>query len=396
MKLVHVTTVPMTLRFYSGQVGYMKSRGFEVHAISSPGPMLDEFGRVEEVAVHAVPMHRRVSPIRDAVSLFRLWRLLRRLRPDIVHSHTPKGGLIGMLAAWLARVPVRIYNIHGLPVMTAKGLRRFLLTWSERVSCRLAHQVLCVSRSMREEAIERKLCPAGKVKVLLGGSCNGVDAKGRFNPTGSAAARIEARREWGIPEGALVVGFVGRIVRDKGIVELVEAWKRLRREVDSLHLLIVGPFEPQDPVPSEVAQYLTDDDRVHLTGENLDTPRLFAAMDILVLPTYREGFPVVPLEAAAMGLPVVATRVPGCTDAVVDGRTGTLVPVRDPESLAEAISKYAGDARLRRAHGQAARQRVILDFLPEGIWEATYGEYERLLRQQHAWPADGGGRPSSA
>src|SRR5262249_8583139 len=326
VRLVHITTVPDSLDFFTGQIGHMKERGLEVQAISSPGEALDQFAAREQIMVHALEMPRRITPLRDLRAVARLWRLLRRRRPDIVHAHTPKGGLLGMIGAWLARVPVRIYHLHGLPMMTATGLKRTLLRWSEKVACLLAHQVLCVSHSLQDVAVAEGLCPADKIKVLLSGSINGVDAEDTFNPERvGATARAAVRAHHGIPPDAPVIGFVGRVVRDKGLIELAEAWRLLQKEFPSLHLLVVGPFEPQDPVPADVIQLLRSDPQIHLTGLCLDVPPLYAAMDVAVLPTYREGFGIVAIEAAAMELPVVATRIPGCVDAVEDGVTGTLV-----------------------------------------------------------------------
>jgi glycosyltransferase involved in cell wall biosynthesis len=383
IRLVHVTTVPETLGFLAGQAGCMRSRSFDTHAISSPGELLWRFAEREGVEVSAVDMPRRITPIRDLGAIVRIYWRLRRLGARIVHAHTPKGGLLGMIGAWLARTPIRIYHIHGLPFMTATGYRRSLLWWTERVSCALAHQVLCVSHSVREVAIQSDTCPAGKIEVLLGGSANGVDGTGRFDPAQvGERARQEIRSRYEIPADALVVGYVGRIVRDKGMVELTEAWKVLREELPWLHFLVVGPFEPTDPVPAAVEALLKGDPRIHLTGWVDDTPPLFAAMDLLVLPSYREGLPYAPLEAASMGLPVVATRIPGCVDAVEDGITGTLIPSRDVEALIEAIRMYVTDPALRREHGQAGRERVLRDFNQQEIWAALYREYSRLLHEK--------------
>jgi glycosyltransferase involved in cell wall biosynthesis len=395
--LLYVTTVPQSLLFLTGQPGYMRARGFEVHALSSPKQRnspdacsldafaLDAFAEREQVPVHAVELTRRITPLRDLGAIVRLWRRLRRLRPDIVHAHTPKGGLLGMVGAWLARVPVRIYHIHGLPLMTATGYKRLLLGWSERISCRLAHQVFCVSHSVREIAIAQGLCPAAKIRVLLRGSINGVDARGRFDPAGiDEDERREMRERYGIPAGAPVLGFVGRIVRDKGVVELAEAWKILREEISRLHLLVVGPFEPQDPVPPHVAELLHNDPRIHLTGdvESDNMPPLYSVMDLVALPTYREGFNGVCLEATSMGLPVVATRIPGCLDVIEDGVTGTLIPPRDARALAAAIRVYLQDRGLRIRHGQAGRERALRDYCPEDIWGALHREYTRLLQER--------------
>jgi len=388
IRLVHITTVPYALSYFSGQVGYMKDRGFEVYGLSSPGKLLSAFSKQEGVQVQAIEMARRLTPLQDLAALFRIWRWLHSLRPEIIHAHTPKGGLLGMVGGWLARIPIRIYHMHGLRFLTATGLTRKLLMWSEKLSCRLAHQVLCVSASVRAQAVEAGYCPDEKIKVLLQGSCNGVDSTNRFNPSKiPPTARAEMRAKYCIPNDAAVLGFVGRIVSNKGIVDLAEAWCGLRNEFPDLHLLMVGPIEPEDPIPSQVEELLHKDPRVHLIGEEWDTPPLYATTDIVVLPTYREGLPTVLLEAAAMSLPVVATRVPGCVDVVEDGITGTLVPPQDSQRLAEAIRSYLKDPELRRKHGTAARERVIREFRQEMIWLATYEEYVQcLLKKKLALP----------
>jgi glycosyltransferase involved in cell wall biosynthesis len=376
--VLHVTTVASTLRFLHGQTSFIRRAGFDVHAVSSPGPELAAFAEKEGVAVHAVEMTRRMTPLRDLRALLRLRKVLRRVRPDIVHGHTPKGGLLAMLAGWLAGTPVRIYHLRGLPLLTASGTRRRILRLTEAVSCGLAHRVIAVSHSMRSEAIRERLCAPDRIKVLLGGSGNGVDAEGRFRPLGDVVRR-ETRARHGIPEDALVVGFVGRIVREKGVAELATAWMGLRERYAGLHLLLVGVLEPEDPLPPGVVRLLHSDPRVHLVGLDWDTPRLYAAMDVVALPTYREGFPNVPLEAAAMALPVVATRVPGCVDAVQDGTTGLLVPPRDADALARALDRYLASPTLRATHGAAARRRVLADFRQEAVWLAVEQEYRELL-----------------
>lgn len=378
--IVHITTIPMSLTFLRGQVGYMKERGFEVHAVSSPGEDLDDFGSRERLPTHAVPMTRRISPLLDLVALARLRRLLRDLRPDIVHAHTPKAGFLGMMAAVLTGVPIRIYQMRGLPMLTARGPRRRLLRMTEKIACRCADAVLCNSHSIRGLVLEEDICSEEKAKVLQNGSGNGVDAIGRFNPKRLARdVRLDTRRDLSIPSDAMVVGFVGRLVREKGIVELAEAWWLLRDDHPRLHLLLVGPFETQDRLTGDVLERLQRDDRVHLTGMDWDTPRLYATMDLVVLPTYREGFPNVPLEAAAMSLPVVATRVTGCVDAVRDGITGILIEPRDAGELAIAIRSYLRDPELRRRHGEMGRRWVLQEFRQDRIWEDLFREYQDLL-----------------
>jgi glycosyltransferase involved in cell wall biosynthesis len=383
-KLLHIATIPDSLwAFFTGQIRYMTDHGFDVEAVSSPGRFLAIFAEREHVPVHAVPMARRIDPLADAVALARLGLVLARVRPDIVHAHTPKGGLLGMIAARLTGTPVRIYHIHGFPFMTATGTKRRLLRATERVSCRLATRVLCVSRSIAEVAVSEGVCPAAKIAVLAGGTINGIDADRAYDPGQyTPAERAALRALHGIPADAPVAGFVGRLVRDKGVGELARAWGELAAEFPALHLLVCGPVEDGDPVGTDVLEYLRSEPRVHLTGEVMDMPACYATMDLLVLPTYREGFPIVPREAAAMGLPVVASKVPGCTDAVVDGVTGTLVPARDATALAAAVRRYVEDPELRERHGQAGRARILAEFRQDVIWAALLAEYRRLLPAQ--------------
>lgn len=382
-KLMHVVAVSATLRFFRGQLGYITGRGYDVSVVGSPD---DDFGRMlTELSVegHGVPIEREISPLRDIVSLYRLVKLFRSQRPDIVHGHTPKGGLLSMIAAWMARVPIRVYHIRGLRFVTTSGLKRRILIFAERLSCALAHRVIAVSKSVVNEAIETGVCPREKITVLANGSGNGVDAVGRFNPASiPATTRQEVRQRYNIPDDAVVLGFVGRIVKDKGIVELAKAWQNIRDERPDTHLVLVGEFETGDPVPEDIHNMLASDERVHLTGVVWDVPRMYAVFDLLLFPTYREGLPNVLLEAAAMALPVVATRVTGCVDAVLDGKTGTLVPLHDHHSLAEAALTYIENEGLRTAHGEAGRKWVLDNFRPEGVWEALADEYGALVEER--------------
>jgi glycosyltransferase involved in cell wall biosynthesis len=381
VKLLHLTTVPDSLwAFFGGQIRYMTDHGVEVEALSSPGRFLTMFADREQVPVHAVPMARRINPGADLVALVRLLCLLRRIRPHIVHAHTPKAGLLGMLAARISGIPVRIYHIHGFPFLTAAGAKRRLLRAAETLSCRLATRVLCVSRSVAELAVAEGVCPAGSVHVLAGGTINGIDARTCFDPARVGSKAVAARRElYGIPADATVIGFVGRLVKDKGVAELEHAWRMLAGEFPALHLLVCGAIEDGDPVSADVLSALRADARVHLAGEVADMPACYAIMDVLALPTYREGFPLVPLEASAMEKPVVASAVPGCTDAVLDGVTGTLVPAGDPVALAAALRRYLDDPALRARHGEAGRARVLAEFRQDVVWSALLEDYRLLL-----------------
>lgn len=378
--IVHITTVPESLGFLRGQATFMRAHGIAFSVISSPGPKLADFSCSEAPDATAIVMQRTISPIADIRALAAIIARLRHVEPVIVHAHTPKGGLLGMISAWLVRTPLRVYHMRGLPYMTASGRQRILLRSTEWLSCKLAHRVFCVSHSLRDVAIADGVVSSEKITVFLGGSGNGVDARTRFNPaTLPVGTRNQMRSSLDIPPDSLVVGFVGRIVRDKGVSELASAWHALRDDFPSAHLVLIGPEEARDPVSPETLAGLREDSRVHLIGSVADPAPWYSAFDLVVLPTFREGFPNVPLEAAAMEVPVIASRIPGCVDAVKDGATGTLVPPGNSETLAKAIRMYIADPDLRLKHGSAGRKRVLEEFQQEAIWEAMYQEYRRLL-----------------
>jgi FlaA1/EpsC-like NDP-sugar epimerase/glycosyltransferase involved in cell wall biosynthesis len=377
-RLVHIITDPMSFWLVQGQAAVMSRAGFDVHMISSPGAFAEESSRKEGVPFHAVPMARRIAPWSDVMSLLRLYGTLKRLRPRVVLAGTPKAGLLGTIAAWMLRLPVRVYCVHGLPLLTARGIRRLILRTTERLACAAATHVVCVGHSMRHELVRAGLCAARKATVLANGSANGVDVR-RFNPARfSERTRQRVRSRLQIPREALVIGFVGRVVRDKGVCELHRAWRQLRERCPSAYLLVVGPPETTDPVPEEIWRDLANDPRVRMTGLDWNTPPLYRAMDLLCLPSHREGCPNVPMEAAAMELPVVAFRVPGMVDAVDDGVTGRLIEPLSVEALADALQDYLIDPAKRAAHGRAGRRRVVALFPQELVWAAIADFYASL------------------
>ncbi|OGP59716.1 MAG: hypothetical protein A2V67_02900 [Deltaproteobacteria bacterium RBG_13_61_14] len=383
IKLLHVTTVPQTLFYFlRGQIQHVQRKGILVEAISSPGPMLEELAQREQIKVYPVLMVRGISLFRDLASVWKLWWLFRKLSPTIVHGSTPKAGLLTMIAGALARVPIRFYTIRGLHITSRTGVLRRILRLTEKISCFFAHQVICVSHSIRNIAVAEGICPESKIKVLHHGSSNGVDAQRFCRSNLSEARSQEFRRQWNIPEEAQVLGFIGRLVRDKGIHELISAWNLLRPEFPKLHLLLVGSLEDHDPLDRGVVQQIREDPRIHHTGMIKDVLPVYGICQVAVLPSYREGFPNVPLEAAAMELPVIATRVPGCMDAVVEGVAGILVPPREVPALAQAIRALLRDPELRKRMGQAGRERILRDFRPENIWQALYQEYLDSLEKK--------------
>jgi glycosyltransferase involved in cell wall biosynthesis len=367
-----------------GQIRYMRDKGFDVHVVSGPGAELDYLAR-EGIPIHPIKLTRGLAPLGDLRALVSLYRLFVRFKPIIVHGSTAKGGPLSMISAAAAKVPVRVYTLRGLIIQLGSGAMNKIFRALEWLACRCACRVLAVSPSVADIMIQEKLCSPDKIKVLANGSSMGVDAEHRFNPDLVGKADTDGlRKKLGLPADATVLGFVGRIVRDKGVVELVGAWRQLKLEYENAFLLMIGPTESQDPVPVEILHELRADPRVVIVdfAQNEDMPLYYSIMDLVILPTYREGFPNVPLEAAAMGLPVLATRVTGCVDAVVNGVTGTLAPVRDSGALANAVRVYIDDKAKRKAHGKAGRRRVLSDFRPEMLWEAQYQEYMRLLGQK--------------
>ncbi len=347
----------------------MADRGYDVHVVTSPGALATDFSRTEPATMHAVEMTRQVSPIADQRALRELRKLMLRLRPDVVHAGTPKGGLLGMIAAAATRVPRRIYHVRGLPLLTAAGRLRTVLRATESVACLCAHDVVTVSASLADAMRASAIAGAGRARVLASGSSNGVDTE-RFVP---GRSKLEARVELGLPEHAEIVACVGRLVRDKGIEELLEAWRSLRRE--GRVLFLVGPVEERDPLGDSVLQEIEKDPSIVHLPFTEDMPTVYAASDLVVLPSRREGFPNVPLEAAAMALPVVTTDAVGCVDSVVPNQTGAVVSVQHPQELERAMRTYLDDPELRLRHGQAGRARVLEEFAPHRIWSALDGLY---------------------
>jgi glycosyltransferase involved in cell wall biosynthesis len=393
--VVHVLTTPLSLRLLKGQAAFLAKSGCTIHVVTSPGELLQKYGEQEPATVHAVPMNRGLSPLADVIAVIRLYRLIRRVAPDIVQAGTPKAGLLGTVAAWVARVPTRVYHVRGLPHLTQSPLAARLLRVTERVTCACATHVLAVSSSIATILVDEHLCAGPKMHVLMSGSSNGVDADGMFNPSKLATdARESSRRRLGVPSDARMIGFVGRLVRDKGVVELERAWGNLRNDFPDAHLLIVGPKERRNRVPPDVYKNLASDPRVRLVGLEWNTPPLYAAMDIFCLPSHREGFPNVVLEASSMGLPIVATEIPGCVDAIDHGRTGILVPPGDSASLERALAVYLKDKTLRQAHGAAARERASTLFRQEAVWNATHTFYRAAVQNSGGVEALGSKAPA--
>ena len=328
----------------------LREAGFHVLLVCSPGELLDRTAADEGVERIAIPMRRSIAPFADLVSLLHLWRLIGRRRPDLVEFSTPKAGLLGSLAAKLRGVPHRVYFLRGLKLETCTGLKRRVLLVAERLAAACAHVVLCNSESLRAEALALGLAPARKLFLLGEGSSNGVDIE-RFSP---GPSKVRAR--FGIPREAPVLGFVGRLTRDKGLPELVAAFDLILRVEPAAHLLLVGWFDDSDDaLEDELCVRILCHPRMHCTRFVSDTAPFYRAMDVLVLPTWREGFPNVVLEAAATGIPVITTECTGARDSVIPEVTGLLIPPGYPEAISEAVLNLVRDSprRCRMGTGRA-------------------------------------------
>jgi lipopolysaccharide/colanic/teichoic acid biosynthesis glycosyltransferase len=329
-----------------------------------------------------IPMAREITLGRDLLSLLHLWQEFRRLRPAISDVSTPKAGMLAGVAAVMARVPIRVYRLRGLRFESARGIKRAILLAAEFVACHSAHCVIAVSESVREVAIQHGLVDPAKIIVIGKGGGNGVNPA-RFVPgLRDAHAATRLRESLGIPVGAPVVGFVGRFTRDKGIAELVAAYDQLSKEFPQLHLLLVGGFEDGDAVSNSLRLRIENDPQIVRPGFVPDPERFYSIMDVLALPTYREGFPGVVLEAQASGLPVVTTYATGAVDSIENGHTGLLVPIANPTALACALGTLLSDSSLRCRMGDAGRVRVLEYFRNDIIWDGILAKYRQLLQAE--------------
>jgi glycosyltransferase involved in cell wall biosynthesis len=383
-RLVYIMTSAPSAMFLRGQLTYMRERGFDVVVISASGDRLRLIREREKVGTITVPMERELSPLKDLVSLLRLYTVLRRLRPAIVNAGTPKAGLLGMIAACAAGVPVRIYFLLGLRLETTHGVKRFVLGVAERCASAFAHRVICDSESLRRLYVKLGYTTEAKTCVPKKGSPNGifVDEIAETQPVQARARTLRARLR--IPDRAPVVGFAGRLTRDKGVPELLDAFDLILASFPDACLLMLGDFEEGDPIPKSYLKRLYCHPRVIMTGYVSDPASYYRIMDVVAFPSYREGLAGPPLEAALVAeIPTVAFEATGTVDAVCDGVTGTIVPLGDVTSFTRALERYLRNDLLRREHGEAGRKYVLRHFSPEIVNGAIYEEYMRLLKARN-------------
>lgn len=376
-KILISTTVPETFAtILRGQPGYLASR-FQVTLATSPADMLAKVETAEGLRVLSVPMARGINPLGDIKSIVRMIQVLREVRPQLVHSYTPKAGLVTMLAAWLCRVPVRVHTFTGLIFPTAHGIKQRILIWVDRLICfcstRIVPEGLGVKRDLEKFGITRK-----PLYVIGSGNIAGVDTS-YFSPalSGIAAGASDLKVKLAIEDRDFVFCFVGRLNRDKGVAELVSAFSVLPKNAI---LILVGAIDETAPVDENTLEMIASDQRIHHLGFMDDIRPALMLADVLVLPSYREGFPNVILQAGSMELPVIATDINGCNEVIEDGFNGWLVPPRDAVSLGRVMkSAMESPLRVLREMGVRARARIHERFERSQHWDRMIEFYSKLL-----------------
>ncbi|MDQ2833582.1 MAG: glycosyltransferase family 4 protein [Acidobacteriota bacterium] len=380
-RVAYVFTVALSIGMIRGSVPHLIEQGFDVSVISSAGWELDAV-RQEGATTYALEMKRHPSPAKDLWCVWALIRLFRRIRPDVTNVGTPKAGLLGGLAAVMARVPYRVYTLHGLRLETVRGPKRLLLWFFEWVACRCAHRVNCVSPTLLERARAMRLVSKRRSTVLGAGSLNGIHIEQYAATSEHQEATTLLRRKLRLSAGALVIGFVGRLTKDKGVGELYQAFVSIVEQFPEARLLLVGQYEEGDPVPAEVRLRIDQDRRVVVTGWLHTVHPYYRVMDVFGFPSHREGLPTVLLEAQASSVPIAATCATGMRDAMVDGETGFLTPVGDVPALTESLRTLLADKALRRKMGEAGQKFVAEKFGSVIVWQRLEAEYRRGLHSR--------------
>ncbi|OIN91310.1 MAG: hypothetical protein AUJ20_11765 [Comamonadaceae bacterium CG1_02_60_18] len=384
IRIARISTVPFfVVAQLKHQIATLGAQGAQVTVVASDEPEMALLQGLEGVRCVPIDIPRSISPWRDLIALVRLYRFLRRERIQIAHSTTPKAGLLTALAAFLAGVPVRLHTFTGQPWVDMRGAKRWLTRASDRLIGILNTRCYADSASQRKFLIEQGIADASRLFCIGAGSLAGVDVQ-RFDPNCFLQNQRESMRQLlGIPSAALVLLFVGRITVDKGVRELLEAFQRLKATGNGVHLVLVGSFDTGSGVAGSILlsqiDHLSD---VHVVGYT-DSPESYLSIaDILCLPSYREGFGTVVIEAAAMGVPTVGTEIYGLSDAVVHGETGLLVPPRNVEELTGCLEKLLADKLLMKKMGEAARQRALTLFDARKVNRQLVDEYCNLLRKK--------------
>lgn len=371
LRVLHVVSISFSLPYFVGnQFLYFKDKGVKYFVAATDSPHLHQYAAQQEFVTLPLSISRSISPLKDIKAILALRRLIKKHKINMVIGHTPKGGMIAMMAAYMAGVRKRIYFRHGIMYETSTGTKRKLLKYIEALTGRLATQVVCVSDSILAISNGERLSSPAKNIILAHGTCNGVDTTHTFNPKRYTAAHVAAiRHQWHIEATDFVFGFVGRLVRDKGIPELIAAWKMLRTSHKHIKLLLVGPFEERDALSPELQQYIVAEPSIIATGLVAETADFYAAMDAFVLPSHREGFPTGILEASAMQLPIITTKATGCRDAILDSKTGIFC-THEPADIMHAMQRMLEHRDWAAKLGMQGRAWIKENFDEKTVWQA--------------------------
>ncbi len=384
-KLIRITTVPVSLKILlKGQHRFM-SEHFEVIGVSSSGKELFEVKDLEGIEVIAIDMSRKITPVRDLKSLWKMYRFLKKQKPQIVHTHTPKAGIIGMLAAKLANVPLRLHTVAGLPLMEAQGAKRKVLDFVEKLTYASATRIYPNSKGLYDFIIKNNFTQSRKLKIIGNGSSNGIDTR-FFSPENIGdEQKDELKKELNIAESDFVFVFVGRLVGDKGINELVQAFSRISKNENRskpVKLLLVGPLEEDlDPLYPATMEEIKSNPYILDLGFQKDVRPYFSVSDALVFPSYREGFPNVVMQAGAIGLPSIVSDINGCNEIIVEGQNGMIIPVKDSEKLQIAMERLISDTDYYYGLKTNARPMIQSRYEQSEVWKALLNEYEKLISE---------------
>ncbi|OYQ32118.1 glycosyltransferase family 1 protein [Flavobacterium cyanobacteriorum] len=379
-KLIRITTVPISMNILlKGQLKFMNEHFDVIGVTGRDEKHFDEVTLREGVRMHAIDMKRTISPLNDLLTLFKLYRFIKNEKPYIVHTHTPKAGLLGMLAAKFAGVPVKMHTVAGMPLLGTKGLKRILLNNIEKITYLCADKIYPNSKGLKDIIIKHKFCRPDKLKIIANGSSNGINTE--FFSTDYTGDKIQLKQdlkhELGIKPADIVYTFVGRLCTEKGINELIGAFTKLLCSYNNVKLLLVGPFEKENGVlGQETIKQIQNVPGILAVGRHDDIRPYLLCSDIFVFPSYREGFPNVVLQAGAMGLPCIVTDINGCNEIITDGHNGLIIPVKDSGALYMALEKLYTDSALREKLSVNARQSVKSKFSQENVWQELLKEYK--------------------
>ena len=367
-KLVIGITAPQSTMLMRGQLRYFISKGYDVYLLAPEVSQTIEFCNKEGATLLPISIKREISPFHDLQSLFQIVRIFRRVKPDIVNLGTPKVSLLGMIAAKITGVKKRIYTCRGFRFEHEKGGLKKLLVFMERITAVNANQVLCISQSVKDLGIERNIFSEKKSVVINKGSSNGIDLN-LYNKNNLNAIKLGELKQKYNPENKFIFGFLGRIVERKGFKELLEAFDRIYQNDKNVKLLVVGRpyYDQMDKATVENANAHPGIDMVGLVGYE-ETPYYYKLMDVFVLPAYWEGFGNVLIQAAALGLPIIAAKVTGCKDAVSVKYNGELIQAKNVDVLYETMLKFQNNSELLEKYSQNGIEWAK-NFEPKVIWE---------------------------